>query len=434
MRRAVRLSVSILGWALVATEVQAQNWVNLTPASGPAPAARRNASAILDAPHNRMVIFGGFSVGYLNDIWAFNLSSYTWTNLTPASGPAPAPRLTPASIYDPDGHRMVTWSGQGNGAFFNDVWAFDLNTNTWSQFTPTGGPPQIRYGVGYTWDPLAKELVTFAGFTNLGRFDDVWRFKPSASTWINVSPGSGPLARCLHAACYDAQKHRMIMYAGQNNSGPLDDIWSLDLNTNTWTDITPAVKPSARYFSPVVYDTDHNRLTMFGGQGLIGFNREVWAFDLWTNKWTQFTMHGVPPTPRAASAAIYNQPQDCMMIFGGNDGVVSNEVWAVADLSDVTTSVGSPASSLGLRAFPNPFNPATNVEFALPAPGRVVLRVYDASGARVRTLADGFQSQGAHRVAWDGRNEHGLRVASGVYLLRIEAAGQSITRKLTLLK
>ena len=427
-------SVVISGWLLAATCVQAQTWVNLTPASGSAPAARRNASAILDSAHNRMVIFGGFSSTYLNDIWAFDLSSNTWTNLTPASGSMPAPRLTPASIYDANAHRMVTWSGQGQGTFFNDVWAFDLDTNTWSPFTPAGGPPQIRYGVGYTWDPLTKELVTFAGFTNLGRFDDVWRFRPSASTWTNVSPGSGPLARCLHAACYDAQKKRMIMYAGQNNSGPLDDIWALDLSTNTWTDLTPASKPSARFFAPVVYDAANNRVTMFGGQGLIGFNSEVWVFDLWTKKWTPLTVAGTPPSQRGASAAIYDGANDRMVIFGGNDGVVRNDVWAVNNLSGTTTPVGPRTSSLELRSFPNPFNPRTTLEYILPAAGHVTLRVFAANGVRVRSLVDEVQPAGPHRVTWDGRSDTGARAASGVYLLRIESADRSTTRKITLLK
>ena len=191
-----------LALCLGSATAHAQSWIDLTPGAGAAPAARRNASAILDPVDHRMVIFGGWSNTYLNDIWAFDLDTNTWANLTPAAGPpAPAPRLTPASVYDPANHRMITWSGQGQGAFFNDVWAFNFNTNTWSQFTPTGGPPQIRYGVGHTWDPLAKELVTFAGFTNQGRFSDVWRFDGGNSTWANVTPVTNPLARCLLDGC-----------------------------------------------------------------------------------------------------------------------------------------------------------------------------------------------------------------------------------------
>lgn len=421
---------------LTAVDAHSQSWVDLTPAAGSAPAGRRNASAIHDPVDNRMVIFGGFSSGYHNDIWAFDLDTNTWANLTPVSGPAPAPRLTPAGVYDPDGHRMITWSGQGAGAFFNDVWAFDFDTNAWSQFTPvTGGPPQIRYGVGHTWDPLAKELVTFAGFTNLGRFDDVWRFDAAVATWTNVSPGVGPLARCLHAACYDAQRHRMIMYAGQNNDGPLEDIWALDLDTNTWTDLTPAVRPAGRYFSPIIYDPANHRVTMFGGQGFFGLSNEAWVFDLWTRLWTQLSPSGTPPTPRAGSAAIYDDANDRMIIFGGIDTAVRNHVWSLEGLSDTSTPVGDAPPALVLQPnFPNPFNPSTTIEYAIPARGRVSLRVFAVNGALVRTLVDGVEGAGSRRVMWDGRDEDGLRVASGVYVLRIEAAGSSQSRKMVLLK
>jgi hypothetical protein len=433
MRRTTILAGLVL---CLAIDAGAQSWVDLTPAVGSAPAGRRNASAILDPVDHRLVIFGGFSSGYHNDIWAFDLDTNTWANLTPAAGPpAPLPRLTPASVYDPDGHRMITWSGQGVGAFFNDVWAFDFDTNSWSQFTPTGGPPQIRYGVGHTWDPLAKELVTFAGFTNLGRFEDVWRFDGGVSTWSNVSPLTNPLARCLHAACYDAQKHRMIMYAGQNNAGPLEDIWALDLDTNTWTDLTPATRPQGRYFSPVVYDASNNRVTMFGGQGLFGLSNEAWVFDLWTNKWTQLSPSGTPPTPRAGSAAIYDGAHDRMIIFGGIDTAPRNHVWSLRNLSDTTTPVAAARSPLALsQNFPNPFNPTTTIEYALPARGRASLRVYDVNGALVRTLVDAVEDAGAHRVTWDGRDDAGMSVASGVYLLRVDADGASRMRKMVLLK
>lgn len=422
------------------SSADAQTWVNLTPGAGPAPSARRNASAILDPVENRMVIFAGTTAGTastLNDVWAFDLDTNTWTNLTPAAGPpVPAPRLFPASVYDPNSHQMITWSGQAFQVFFNDVWSFDLAASTWSQFTPAGGPPNVRYGVGYAYDPVARDLVTFAGFTNQGRFDDVWRFNDQSETWTDVSMGVGPGERCLHSACYDAVGHRMIMHAGQNNAGPLGDLWALDLDTDTWTELTPAFKPSGRFFTSLVYDAANRRATLFGGQTATALVNEAWAFDLWTNEWTQLSPSGTPPSARAGSAGIYDGANDRMIVFGGSDGAVRNDVWALEGLSNTTTGAPPIASNaLTLHPnHPNPFNPSTTIRFELAARGRVTLRVYDVRGALVRTLLDETRDAGAGSASWNGRDDAGRVVSSGLYFYRIESNGESRTRKMMLLK
>lgn len=437
MRRTFVLSV--IAGLLVGAESHAQTWINLTPGAGPMPSARRNASAIFDPVENRMVIFAGTPSGaasVLNDVWGFDFDTNTWINITPPAGPpAPAPRLFPASIYDPFGRQMIMWSGQASGVFFNDVWAFNLNTNAWSQFAPSGGPPNVRYGVGYTFDPIARDLVTFAGFTNLGRFHDVWRFNDQADTWTDVSPGTGPGERCLHAACYDARRHRMIMYAGQNNAGALDDLWALDLDTDTWTQFTPAVKPAGRFFASMIYDAAHHRAVVFGGQTTLSLVNQVWMFDLWTNKWTQVTPAGTPPTPRSGSAAIYDGANDRMIVFGGTDGSARNDVWALTGLSNVITAAPATTAALELHAnHPNPFNPSTTIRFSIGNAGRATLRIYDVRGTLVRTLFDETREAGPGSAMWDGRNDAGRTVGSGVYLYRLTARGESRSRKMVLLK
>ena len=81
---------------------------------------------------------------------------------------------------------------------------------------------------------------------------------------------------------------------------------------------------------------------------------------------------------------------------------------------------------------PNPFNPATTIKFDLAAGGRAALRIYDVRGRLVRTLVDGPMPAGAHQVAWDGRNNAGSGVASGVYLLEMVAGGRRDDLKLVL--
>jgi hypothetical protein len=425
--------VSVLSGGVM--PAQAQTWVQLTPGAGSAPAARAWSSAVFDAQNRRMIVFAGRAGSDFGDIWAFDLAAHTWTDLTPSTGSAPAARRTPGSGYDPVGHRMVTWSGQAPGTFFNDAWSFDLGTNTWTLLTPAGGPPNIRYGVAAAYDPTAGELVTFACFTNMGRFDDTWRLDPALQAWTDVTPVSSPLERCLHAACYDAAGGRMIMYGGQN-AGARDDIWAFDFSTDTWTDITPATRPDGRFFAAVVCDDANRRVTVFGGTTNSGMTNEVWGFDLWTEEWTQLFPSGTAPSAREGAAAVYDAAADRMVFFGGNDGSFLNEVWAIEDLSQMVTSTRrSAAPGLSLEQnVPNPFNPSTVIAWTVDRAGPVQLRVFGIRGDLVRTLVSGSTRAGEHSAVWDGRDDRGRRVSSGVYFYRLETPDAVRSHSMVLLK
>ncbi len=94
--------------------------------------------------------------------------------------------------------------------------------------------------------------------------------------------------------------------------------------------------------------------------------------------------------------------------------------------------------------FPNPFNPTTTIRYTIPSTGRlsadggqptaVTLRVYNLFGQRVRTLIDTQKQAGSYRVCWDGKDDGGKPVASGVYLYRIKAGEYSQTRKMVILR
>jgi hypothetical protein len=95
---------------------------------------------------------------------------------------------------------------------------------------------------------------------------------------------------------------------------------------------------------------------------------------------------------------------------------------------------GTP-KQFALRAnYPNPFNPETTIRFDVASRSHVALRVYDVSGALVRTLVDETKDAGSHVVQWNGRNDQGNPASSGVYFYRLTAPGFSDVRKMTLLK
>jgi hypothetical protein len=84
---------------------------------------------------------------------------------------------------------------------------------------------------------------------------------------------------------------------------------------------------------------------------------------------------------------------------------------------------------------PNPFNPVTTITFAVPAGAeRVELTVYNVAGRAVRSLVEGPLEPGTQKVVWDGRDDAGRSLASGVYFARLAAGGESVVRKMTLLK
>ncbi len=91
-------------------------------------------------------------------------------------------------------------------------------------------------------------------------------------------------------------------------------------------------------------------------------------------------------------------------------------------------------SMVSLSTFPNPFNPSVTIEFTLPESGPASLEIYSLSGQRIRTLFSGKMNVGGHALVWDGREEHGRTVSSGVYFARITAGACSTVKKMLLLR
>ncbi len=83
---------------------------------------------------------------------------------------------------------------------------------------------------------------------------------------------------------------------------------------------------------------------------------------------------------------------------------------------------------------PNPFNPTTRISFVLPEASHVHLRIYDVTGREIRTLASGVFAAGEHTAAWDGADNDGTRVASGVYFYRLQAGEFTEVKKMVLLR
>lgn len=105
----------------------------------------------------------------------------------------------------------------------------------------------------------------------------------------------------------------------------------------------------------------------------------------------------------------------------------------VTDIAEVPEERLPDDFELG-QNYPNPFNPSTGIELSIPVRSRVKLTVYNILGERVATLADRELSAGKYRVRWDGKNDKGEFVASGVYFYSLKAGERILNRKMLLLK
>ena len=84
--------------------------------------------------------------------------------------------------------------------------------------------------------------------------------------------------------------------------------------------------------------------------------------------------------------------------------------------------------------YPNPFNPSTTIEYTLPRPARVSLRVYNLLGREIAALVDDWQDLGYHEIVWHGQDRAGRSVASGMYFAVLHAEDQILSRKIVLIK
>jgi hypothetical protein len=89
---------------------------------------------------------------------------------------------------------------------------------------------------------------------------------------------------------------------------------------------------------------------------------------------------------------------------------------------------------LSISNYPNPFNPETTLSFSLPNDSSVNITIYNIKGQKVKTLTDDFYTAGHHQIIWNGTNDTGQNVGSGIYLYRLKTGEKSLTQKMLLLK
>jgi hypothetical protein len=104
------------------------------------------------------------------------------------------------------------------------------------------------------------------------------------------------------------------------------------------------------------------------------------------------------------------------------------------EIIPIDDNIGQPDKYYLYQNYPNPFNAATVVQYGIPEDNRIVIAVYDLLGKKVRTLVNKWQEANWYAISWDGKNDFGTRVASGLYIISLNAKSSQVYRKALFIK
>jgi N-acetylneuraminic acid mutarotase len=264
--------------------------MQMNPAS--APSIRSSDGFAYDAESDRVILFGGLDYKTFGrtDTWAYDYNTNTWKEM--AKGPAN--HLGARLAYDAESDRIVLFGGLRMETFryVNTTWAFDFNTNTWTEMKPKTSPPGRNFQA-MTYDSKADRVLTWGCFDENGEKpvdESMWAYDFNTNTWTEMKPDNGghPAGRDFTQMVYDAKADRTILYGGTRGG---TETWAFDYNTNTWMKLEPTETPDGIEEHGMVYNSSADRVILFGG-----FDNstgeplgETWSYDFNTDTWTNMT-------------------------------------------------------------------------------------------------------------------------------------------------
>ncbi len=220
-------------------------------------------------------------------------------------------------------------------------------------------PPSARAGHAAVYDPDTKRVILFGGgdlrHSGEGRpRNDTWAW--DGKQWSRLTPPRSPTARFGHAMAYDARRKVIVMFGGANAKGQLlRDLWEFD--GRTWTQANTRLAPPPRADHAMAADTFNQRITLFGGRTAAGAADDMWQWD--GRLWRPQRIKGTPDA-RYGHAMVYDPSDRRIILFGGANGgfpaMHDTWRWDGSAWEEVETETHPPAGRGHAMAFDNANN------------------------------------------------------------------------------
>ncbi len=312
-------------------------WTDMSPTIHPI--ATNGHAMAYHSGADKIVLFGGhwYGSGYMwlnhDQTWVYDYNTNTWTNMAPSLSPPP---MVAKMAYDSESDLMVLiggWPDHGlSGEYIAETWTYNLTSNTWMNVTTEIQPPKRGWG-GLAYDSESDRIILFGGFeiepVQWRILNDTWTYDTNTNTWTEIST-EGP--NITGDMVYDSESDRVVFHGGCLNMTefPEDlasETWQYDTNTETWEKMVNDVKPPPRSRGEMAYDSKSDKVILFSGIVWTGLPVEVlhdcWAYDTNSNLWNdvdsdwQQVTPVVSPGMRCSSPIVYDDESDRMVIFSG---------------------------------------------------------------------------------------------------------------------
>ena len=250
-----------------------------------------------DSESDRVIMSCGFDMSgpsswSLEDTWAYDLTTNTWTQM---KAKAPVAHLICKMAYDSESDRIILFGGWDipNDQIFQDTWAYDYNTDTWTDMKPAVSPPG-RNAQSMTYDSKADRILLWGGDSSTNHNPNppknraIWSYDFNTNTWEERVADLQPPQYFASAMAYDTSADRSIFYGGTITENGSTAMWAYDYSNNAWIELKPSPNPGLLSWNEMVYLPIPRSLFLFGGvTGQDMLWGKTWLYDYPTNTWTE---------------------------------------------------------------------------------------------------------------------------------------------------
>lgn len=316
------------------------------------PSARIHPTLVHDPVGEQLLMLSGMSrmqrTVDLPEVWSLDTGSYSW-GFIDESGPFDALINFGTDIES------------GQVIAFNlepaQTWSFDLATRTWQQQDPAAQPESTpanpRFGAPLTYDAESDRLVLFAGGSPWHMYADTWAYDYNTDTWELMEPVVSPSPRGMYAATYDSESDRVLLWGGFTGTEENDvQMWAYDYNTDSWEALENGDGPQQHWERHgMAYIPELDRVLFYSGmleeEGVLP--SETWYYDYNSNTWTEIDVETSPPK-LAMYGMAYDPATGKVVVFGGEKTAkyaadLSSDIWVFEPESENWSLVPAPSAS-----------------------------------------------------------------------------------------